>query len=139
MKPRSENYEVFLYSQSMKQLLLVFIGGGFGSALRFVIGKWLNNSENGIPYGTFAANIIGSLLIGIILGLAAKNNTLSENNTLLLATGFCGGFTTFSTFAYENHVFLKSGDFTSFAFYTIASFVVGFLAVFAGMYVVKFI
>ena len=123
----------------MKQLLLVFIGGGFGSALRFVIGKWLNNSENGIPYGTFVANILGSLLIGIILGLAAKNETLSENHTLLLATGFCGGFTTFSTFAYENHVFLKSGDFSSFAFYTIASFVVGFLAVFAGMYLVKFI
>lgn len=123
----------------MKQLLLVFIGGGFGSALRFVIGKWLNNSENGIPYGTFVANILGSLLIGIILGLAAKNNSLSENNTLLLATGFCGGFTTFSTFAYENHLFLKSGDFTSFALYTIASFVVGFLAVFAGIYVVKFI
>ena len=123
----------------MKQLLLVFIGGGFGSVLRYAIGKWLNNTENGIPFGTFAANILGSLLIGVILGYAAKNETLSQNHTLLLATGFCGGFTTFSTFAYENHVFLKTGDFSSFAFYTIASFVVGFLAVFAGMYVVKFI
>ena len=123
----------------MKQLVLVFIGGGFGSVLRFVIGKWLNNTENGIPYGTFAANILGSLLIGIFLGYAAKNDSLTQNHALLLATGFCGGFTTFSTFAYENHVFLKSGDFTSFAFYTIASFVVGFLAVFAGMYLVKFI
>ena len=121
----------------MKQLLLVFIGGGFGSALRFVIGKWLNNSENGIPYGTFLANILGSLFIGIILGLAAKNEALTENHTLLLATGFCGGFTTFSTFAYENHVFLKSGDFVSFAVYTIASFAVGFLAVFVGMYIIK--
>ena len=123
----------------MKQLLFVFIGGGFGSVLRYVIGKTLNNTENGIPYGTFAANILGSLFIGIILGYAAKNEALSQNHTLLLATGFCGGFTTFSTFAYENHVFLKSGDFTSFAFYTIASFVVGFLAVFAGIYLVKFI
>ena len=121
----------------MKQLLLVFIGGGFGSVLRYVIGKFLNNSETGIPYGTFVANILGSLLIGIILGYAAKNEALTENHTLILATGFCGGFTTFSTFAYENHVFLKSGDFTSFAFYTIASFVVGFLAVFAGMYIIK--
>ena len=121
----------------MKQILLVFLGGGFGSALRFIIGKWLNNSENGIPYGTFAANIIGSLLIGVILGLAAKNETLSQSQTLLLATGFCGGFTTFSTFAYENHVFLKSGDFMSFAIYTIASFVVGFLAVFLGIWLVK--
>lgn len=121
----------------MKQLLLVFVGGGFGSVLRYIVGKYLNNAETGIPYGTFAANIIGSLLIGIILGMAAKNNTLTENHTLLLATGFCGGFTTFSAFAYENHLFLKSGDFASFALYTIASFVLGFLAVFTGMYIIK--
>jgi len=120
----------------MKQLILVFIGGGFGSALRYVIGKYLNNTE-GFPWGTFTVNILGSLLIGIILGFAAKNNTLSQNETLLLATGFCGGFTTFSAFAYENQAFLKSGDFTSFAMYTIASFVIGFLAVFLGLYLVK--
>lgn len=123
----------------MKNLLLVFIGGGFGSVLRYIIGKWLNNTETGVPYGTFAANILGSLLIGFILGYAAKSEALTQNHTLLLATGFCGGFTTFSTFAYENHIFLKSGDFLSFALYTIASFIVGFLAVFAGMYLVKFI
>ncbi|WP_452231798.1 fluoride efflux transporter CrcB [Lacinutrix sp. MEBiC02595] len=121
----------------MKNLLLVFVGGGFGSVLRYIIGKYLNNTENGIPYGTFLANILGSLLIGFILGYALKNNNLSSNQTLLLATGFCGGFTTFSTFAYENHLFLKSGDFTSFAIYTIASFVLGFLAVFSGMYLAK--
>ena len=120
----------------MKQLLLVFIGGGFGSTLRYVIGKYLN-TETGFPWGTFTANILGSLLIGIILGVAAKNNTLSQNQTLLLATGFCGGFTTFSTFAYENHVFLKTGDFTSFALYTIGSFIVGFLAVFLGLFLAK--
>lgn len=121
----------------MKQLLLVFIGGGFGSTLRYIIGKYLNSTETGIPWGTFTANILGSLIIGIILGFAAKNETLSQNQTLLLATGFCGGFTTFSTFAYENHVFLKSGDFTSFAFYTIGSFVIAFLAVFLGLFLTK--
>ncbi len=121
----------------MKQVLLVFFGGGIGSVLRYIIGKYLNNASDGIPYGTFAANILGSLLIGIILGLAAKNDSLTTNQTLLLATGFCGGFTTFSTFAYENHVFLKSGDFSSFALYTIGSFIVGFLAVFLGMFLVK--
>lgn len=127
----------FIYIRFMKQLFLVFIGGGFGSVLRFLIGKQWNSTTSGIPYGTFAANILGSLLIGIILGLAAKNNTFSSNQTLLLATGFCGGFTTFSTFAYENHVFLKSGDFLSFALYTIGSFVIGFFAVFLGMFLVK--
>ena len=121
----------------MKQFLLVFVGGGFGSVLRFIIGKYLNNTDTGIPYGTFLANILGSLLIGIILGMALKHNSLSQNQILFLATGFCGGFTTFSTFAYENHVFLKTGDFMSFAIYTIASFVIGFLAVFGGMYLVK--
>jgi CrcB protein len=121
----------------MKQLILVFIGGGFGSALRFVIGKYMNSTETGIPWGTFTANILGSLIIGVILGLAAKNDALSSNQTLLLATGFCGGFTTFSTFAYENHVFLKSGDFTSFALYTFGSFIVAFVAVFAGLFIAK--
>ena len=121
----------------MKQLFLVFLGGGLGSSLRYIVGNYLNNSNTGIPYGTFAANILGSLLIGIILGLAAKHETLSQNTILFLATGFCGGFTTFSTFAYENHVFLKSGDFTTFALYTIGSFIVGFAAVFFGIWVVR--
>lgn len=121
----------------MKQILFVFIGGGFGSVLRFIVGKFLNNTETGIPYGTFLANILGSLLIGLILGMAAKNASISDNYVVLLATGFCGGFTTFSAFAYENHLFLKSGDFLSFAIYTIASFVIGFLAVFSGIYLVK--
>ncbi|TCI84366.1 fluoride efflux transporter CrcB [Tenacibaculum sp. M341] len=123
----------------MKQMILVFIGGGFGSVLRFLLGKTLNGMKAGIPVGTFLANILGSLIIGFILGLAAKNETLTQNHTLLLATGFCGGFTTFSTFAYENHLLLKSGDFFTFALYTIASFVIGFLAVFAGIYLVKYI
>lgn len=121
----------------MKNLLLVFVGGGFGSVLRYVIGKFFNTTQHGFPYGTFAVNILGSLLIGVILGLAAKNNSISQSQTLLLATGFCGGFTTFSAFAYENHEFLKQGDFTNFAIYTIASFVMGFLAVFLGLYIIK--
>ncbi len=121
----------------MKNLILVFLGGGFGSTLRYLLGKYLNNTNTTIPYGTLTANILGSLIIGIILGLATKNNTLSQSHTILLATGFCGGFTTFSSFAYENHLFLKSGDFLSFAAYTIASFVFGFLAVFTGIYLAK--
>lgn len=121
----------------MKQLLLVFLGGGLGSSARYLVGKFLNTESNEIPYGTFAANIIGSFLIGIIIGLALKNNTISQNTVLFLATGFCGGFTTFSAFAYENHVFLKSGDLGSFAFYTLGSLVLGFAAVFIGIWLIK--
>ena len=122
----------------MKHFFWIFIGGGLGSVCRYILGKFLNDSSNGIPYGTFLANILGSLLIGLILGISLKNNNLEEHQVLFLATGFCGGFTTFSTFAYENHIFLKSGDFGSFAVYTIASFIVEFLSVFGGMYLVKF-
>ncbi|MBE9491084.1 MAG: fluoride efflux transporter CrcB [Bacteroidetes bacterium] len=122
----------------MKNLLLVFLGGGIGSSLRYWIGLYLNSYKSGIPYGTFAANIIGSLLIGLFLGLVAKNDSISSNMIVFIAVGFCGGFTTFSTFAYENHIFLKSGDFMSFALYTIASFIIGFAAVFFGIWVVKF-
>ncbi|NNC70225.1 MAG: fluoride efflux transporter CrcB [Flavobacteriaceae bacterium] len=121
----------------MKQLLLVFIGGGIGSIGRFILAKYFNSEVSGLPYGTFLANVLGSLLIGLILGFAAKNESLSQDQTLLLATGFCGGFTTFSTFAYENHVFLKSGDFLNFFLYTSGSFILGFAAVFLGMFLVK--
>jgi CrcB protein len=121
----------------MKQLFLVFIGGGLGSVFRYLLTKYLNNPINGIPYGTFLVNVMGSLFIGVILGLAIKNQTLNQNQTLLLATGFCGGLTTFSAFAYENHLFLKSGNLTLFFLYAIASFAAGLAAVFFGMYVVK--
>jgi CrcB protein len=121
----------------MKQALLVFLGGGVGSVLRYVVTRFLNNPTTGVPYGTFLVNIIGSFLIGIILGLALRNEALNQNHTLLLATGFCGGFTTFSAFAYENHLFLKSGNLTLLFAYTIASIVVGLLAVFLGIYMVK--
>ncbi len=123
----------------MKNILLVFIGGGFGSVARYLLSNLFNSPSSGIPYGTFLANIIGSFVIGIILGLAAKYETLSETHMLLLATGFCGGFTTFSTFAYENHEMLKAGDLASFFAYTVGSFVLGFAAVFLAMLIVKYL
>jgi CrcB protein len=121
----------------MKQLLLVFIGGGLGSTLRYIIGKYMNSSQALIPWGTFTVNIIGSLLIGIILGFAAKNYSLTQSQMLLFVVGFCGGFTTFSTFAFQNATFLKNGDLTQFALYTIGTFAIGILAVFAGLFIGK--
>lgn len=121
----------------MKQLLLVFFGGGIGSLLRYLISKTFNSYFQHFFLGTFLVNIIGCLLIGIILGISVKGNYLSGNQTLLLATGFCGGFTTFSTFAFEKHSLITSGEFMHFAFYTIVSVAVGILAVALGLWLAK--
>ena len=121
----------------MKNILLVFLGGGLGSSLRYLISKYLNQLENSVALGTFTVNIVGSLLIGIIMGLALKNDTPSSTLALLIATGFCGGFTTFSAFALENYQFLKTGDITNFIVYTLGSVALGIVAVFIGIWLVK--
>ena len=121
----------------MRQVLLVFIGGGLGSVARYLLSLKFNNYENAIPYGTLLANVLGSLFIGIIFGYMLKTGNLSERNSLLLATGFCGGFTTFSTFIYENYLFVKDGDYFSFLPYLAITFILGFAALFLGLYLVK--
>ena len=118
----------------MKQVLLVFIGGGAGSVLRFVISKNFNTLTH-LPLGTLIVNILGSLLIGIFLGLGLKQEMLSPNATLLLATGFCGGFTTFSAFSYENQALLKAGDYLNFGIYSAGSIFLGIAAVLAGLWI----
>ena len=118
----------------MKSFLLVFLGGGLGSALRYLVTSAMNQYSKVLPFGTFTVNILGCLLIGMILGYAQRENTLTSNQTLLLATGFCGGFTTFSAFANENLELIKNGEIFNFSVYTIGSILVGVLAVFIGFY-----
>ena len=118
----------------MKSFLLVFLGGGLGSGLRYLVTITMNQYSKVLPFGTFTVNILGCLLIGLILGYAQKENTLTSNQTLLLATGFCGGFTTFSAFANENLELIKNGELFNFSVYTLGSVSIGILAVFIGFY-----
>jgi len=118
-------------------MLLVFLGGGMGSVLRFFISKTYNTYFQNFFLGTFLVNIIGCLLIGFVLGASLKSNYLTQNQTLLLSTGFCGGFTTFSAFAFEKHSLLKAGELIHFSFYTISSIVVGVLAIALGLWLAK--
>jgi len=121
----------------MKQMLLVFFGGGIGSLLRYLISKNFNTYFQHFFLGTFLVNIIGCLLIGIVLGLSLKSNFLTQNQTLLLSTGFCGGFTTFSTFAFEKHSLLRAGELMHFSIYLIASIVFGVIAIALGLWLSK--
>lgn len=119
----------------MKSALLVFLGGGLGSVLRYQVSRLLNNTViTSIPYGTLAVNILGSLILGFLLGLSFRYSTWPTSFTLFFAVGFCGGFTTFSTFAYENQVFLRSGDFHNLLIYSLGSLFLGILAIFLGLF-----
>lgn len=120
----------------MKSILLIFIGGGLGSVFRYWLSKLLNN-EATLPYGTLLANVLGSLIIGFTIGYLAKSNINSQMQYLLIATGFCGGFTTFSTFAFENYSFLKNQAYIQFFTYSFGSFLLALIAVMCGIFLAK--
>ena len=121
----------------MKELLLVCIGSFFGGGMRYLVGQ-LHVRLTGpealayglFPWGTFAVNIIGCLLIGLFTGIAASGH-LPAQWKLVLVTGFCGGFTTFSTFMNENYL-LGKDNLMMLAIYTVASLALGMGALVVG-------
>ncbi len=122
----------------LKDFLLVGMGSFLGGGLRFVISKIIQSwAIVAFPFGTFAVNIIGCLLIGFFSGLNSGGGWMSPSTKLVLTTGFCGGFTTFSTFMNESNSLLKDGNMLYLSLYLVASLSIGLLAVILGNQIAK--
>ncbi|WP_336517438.1 fluoride efflux transporter CrcB [Pollutibacter soli] len=122
----------------IRNVLYIAAGSAAGGVCRYLLSKWINEHFPAlIPWGTFFVNITGCFLTGIFYALAARQQPLSPSIVLFLTTGFCGGFTTFSAFAFENMQLLKTGAGVYAFAYTAISLVTGIGAVFLGFQIIK--
>lgn len=122
----------------LKTITLVAIGGAAGSVLRYLTSVIVQKYYASVyPMATFLTNIIGCFLIGILVGWLAKNQLSDSNLKWLLVTGFCGGYTTFSAFGYENVSLMQSGNSATAFLYIAASVIIGLAAVWGGLLLTK--
>lgn len=122
----------------LKAFTLVGIGGAIGSIGRFLAAQYVQSrfATSHFPYGTLLVNITGCFIIGLIFGIAEKAEIMAEWR-LLLVTGLCGGYTTFSAFSYESISLMRSGNLLHFFVYVSASVVLGLLATFIPIIVIQ--
>jgi CrcB protein len=118
----------------IKAILLVGFGGAVGSVMRYLLSVLGANYFKGtFPIATFITNFLGCLIIGLLIGYFGKNTELNPQLKLLLITGFCGGFTTFSTFAAENVQLLENGNYGLLLVNILGSVLIGVGGVIVGM------
>lgn len=122
----------------MKMLLAVFIGGGTGSLARYWLAGWIGRIAAGpFPWPVFCINVIGSMLMGVIVELAAVRLSLSPEVRALLTVGVLGGFTTFSSFSLDAALLLQRGEMALAFAYMAGSVIVSVAALFAGLWLVR--
>lgn len=121
-----------------KAMLIAGLGGFVGTCLRFLVGKLFHFAGcTAFPWGTFTVNLVGSFIIGILFGLAEKSNLISPSMNVLLITGFCGGFTTFSSFADDMYLMVEQRQWLWFVLYVGLSFLLGLALVWIGRSIVR--
>lgn len=119
----------------MKEILLIFLGGGLGSSFRWLINKLIPSDT--FPYSTISVNLIGCLLIGILAGYLLTHNHFKSDIYPLLVVGFCGGLTTFSAFALDNYNMIKSNDFFNSILYITLSVAGCIIMIYVGFYIIQ--
>nr|WP_320118307.1 fluoride efflux transporter CrcB [uncultured Marinifilum sp.] len=121
-----------------RTLLLIGMGGFLGSVSRFLVGQGLHRIFDTVfPIGTMTVNIVGSFIIGVVYSLAERDNLINPEMRMFLAVGFCGGFTTFSSFAFDQLNLLKDNGFLYLSLYMAGSVFLGLLAVYFGTIIHK--
>lgn len=122
----------------LKSILLVGVGSFLGGVLRFLVSLFMrNNCSVSFPWATLTVNLIGAFVIGVIYALFARYSNTAHAVCLLLTTGLCGGFTTFSAFAYEGLQMLQSGNVVAFVVYALSSVIAGVVFVALGYWLVN--
>lgn len=122
----------------LKPLLIVGAGSFIGGAMRYLLSTLMKNAcGQGLPWGTLAVNLLGCFLFGIVFAIFSKNSSADNTLYLLLTTGVCGGFTTFSTFANESVQMLQHGNISGFIGYVATSVIAGFALIALGYLIVK--
>ena len=123
----------------IKNILLIFIGGGLGSVCRYLISEIVFFKKFNFPYPTLVTNLIGCLLIGLALGWSIKNSNTDSSFVIMFTIGFCGGFTTFSSFSQESLVLINNSHYNYLFFYVLSSVLIGILSVFMGLKISKYL
>jgi fluoride exporter len=118
----------------IKSFFILFIGGGLGSVLRFGLGKWIGTLHSQqFPYGTLLVNILACFILGLVIGLADHKQLFSPTARLFWTAGFCGGFSTFSTFSSETLALIQGGFTLQVLLYIALSLFLCLAATFGGL------